>query len=100
MPTDNMQIDLAGRVKNTHLSPSKVLWPLFEAITNSIHAIEDAGIDNASIHIMIERDNTQPLLKGTDFASIKNILIEDNGIGFNNDNFNSFRTSDSTFKVK
>lgn len=100
MPTDNMQIDLAGRVKNTHLSPSKVLWPLFEAITNSIHAIEDAGIDNGCIHIMIERDNTQLLLKGTDFAPLKNILIEDNGIGFNNDNFNSFRTSDSTFKAK
>jgi hypothetical protein len=60
MQTDNMQIDLAGRVKNTNLSPSKVLWPLFEAITNSIHAIEDAGINNnGRIHIMIERDNTQ-----------------------------------------
>jgi len=100
MQTDNMQIDLAGRVKNTNLSPSKVLLPLFEAITNSIHAIEDADINNGYIHIMIERDNTQQSLKGSDFASIKNIFIEDNGIGFNDDNFNSFRTSDSTFKAK
>ncbi|RKZ50833.1 MAG: hypothetical protein DRR16_22070 [Candidatus Parabeggiatoa sp. nov. 3] len=100
MQTDNMQIDLAGRVKNTNLSPSKALWPLFEAITNSIHAIEDAGIKKGRIHLMIERDNTQQSLKGSDFAPIKTILIEDNGIGFNDNNLNSFRTSDSTFKAK
>ena len=35
--------NLPGRVRNVSLAPSNGLMPLFEAVSNSIHAIEEAG---------------------------------------------------------
>jgi len=38
-----MRTDLIGRIKNTHLPVSKPLLPVLEAVSNSLHAIEDRG---------------------------------------------------------
>lgn len=93
-----MQIDLIGRVSNIKLPLTRALSPLFEAIVNSFQAIEDLkDKDNTYINIYIERDNTQTDLK-FDFQPINNFVIEDNGIGFNEENFVSFETSDSMLK--
>jgi hypothetical protein len=35
--------NLPGWVRNVSLAPSNGLMPLFEALSNSIHAIEEAG---------------------------------------------------------
>jgi anti-sigma regulatory factor (Ser/Thr protein kinase) len=95
-----MNIDLAGRIRNTNLPYKSALLPLFEAIVNSIHAIEELGIKNGRIDIYFDRDETQ-LSFDRDYshiAPIINIVIEDNGIGFTDEHFNSFCTSDSTLK--
>jgi hypothetical protein len=41
--TQNWQNDPAGRVRNISLAPNtkNALFPLFEAVMNSIHAIEE-----------------------------------------------------------
>ncbi|MCG8333585.1 MAG: hypothetical protein MJE63_03650 [Proteobacteria bacterium] len=52
-----MKSDLKGRVKNTVLAKTNVLLPLFEAIVNSIQAIEDImPLEKGSINIELHRD--------------------------------------------
>ncbi|KHD10711.2 hypothetical protein PN36_23290 [Candidatus Thiomargarita nelsonii] len=94
----NMNINLAGRVQNTHLPYQSALLPLLEAIINAIHAIEESGTNNGRIDIYLERDETQLSFEETQIAPVMNIVVEDNGIGFTADNFKSFQTSDSSFK--
>jgi hypothetical protein len=40
--TDKIGIDLKGRVNRLKLAERNMLLPVFEAVVNSIHAIEDA----------------------------------------------------------
>ena len=42
-----MKVDLSGRVENLDLPKTKPLLPLLEAVSNSIHAIEDVTIPSA-----------------------------------------------------
>jgi hypothetical protein len=94
-----MQTDIQGRLRNISLSPDKVLMPLFEAVINSIHAIQDLGIDNGSIAVRIDRDKLQTgLIDDGELASINGFTIIDNGVGFDDNNYRSFKTSDSTYK--
>jgi hypothetical protein len=44
-----MKTDVAGRVKNTSLAASRPLLPLYEAVVNSVQAIEDAHEKNGRI---------------------------------------------------
>lgn len=95
-----MNIDVAGRVKNVQLPASKPLLPLFEAIINSIQAIEDVKENNGAISIEVIRD-TSTLFSETDqhLADIVGFTIKDTGIGFDGPNFEAFSTSDTTFKA-
>jgi len=86
-----MFIDLNGKIKNTSLLKSQSLFPLFEAVINSFQSIEYLdNKTNSYIKIVLEKD--------ADNRLVKSIIIEDNGIGFNNSNFKSFSTSDSIYK--
>ena len=58
-----MDMDLRGRLGHTTLPKSNYLLPVFEAIINSIHAIEDAGVSDGWVKIEIVRDRTQKVLK-------------------------------------
>jgi len=96
-----MRTDVLGRVKNINLPASKPLFPLFEAIINSIHAIEDTGESKGQIDIKIIRETSGLFSKQDSFTNdILGFEIIDNGIGFNEENFLSFETSDTTFKAK
>lgn len=99
-------INLTGRVKNFNLPKNKPLLPLFEAIVNSIHSIEeriqcDSGFDKGAITIKAVRD-AQMILPNVEKVSTELIgfIIEDNGMGFNETNLNSFMDSDSTYKAE
>lgn len=89
--------NLLSRIRNYSLVPSSdnALLPLFEAITNSIHAIQDRYNDDwkkqgkIDVYILPRKD-----------GKVQDIEIEDNGIGLNYDNFKSFKTSDSPYKIK
>lgn len=89
---------LVSRIRNYSLTPNEnnALLPVFEAITNSLHGIQDRLGDkwlvDGQINIYVYLDDETSL--------VKDIEIEDNGIGFNNENFDSFRTSDSQYKLK
>lgn len=96
-----MKIELEGRIRNTHLPFNKALHPLFEAVVNSIEAIEEREIKDGYVNIDIERDQHQEAFEqvadGVD-KPIIGFLIEDNGVGFDEKNFNAFETSDTTYK--
>ncbi|MER9354496.1 MULTISPECIES: ATP-binding protein [unclassified Mesorhizobium] len=90
------QSNLVRRVKNLALgptTPSNALVPLYEAIYNSIHAVQDRFLQEwvrgGRIGVSIFMDNGAP-----------SVEIRDNGIGLDNDNFTSFRTYDSDHKAK
>ncbi len=104
----SMDTNLQGRLRNTSLLLNHGLAPLFEAVVNSIHAIEDAGLSTEDGKIIVEiiRD-TQGELMVNDKVSkketnqvkeITGFKVTDNGIGFTDDNTKSFRTLDSDYK--
>lgn len=99
-------VNLAGKVKNYSLSKRKALMPLFEAIINSINAIDERRMQNknnnfkGSIIIHVKR-SMQDKLPGVDngIAEVDGFEIIDNGCGFNDENMESFLESDSMHKV-
>lgn len=95
-------IDIKGQLNNMRLGVSRTLWPLFEAIINAIHSIEDSpNKDNGKITITVVRDE-EPRLPNcqSDLERINSFIIEDNGVGFNEENYASFNTAYSTLKIK
>lgn len=93
-----MKLALIGRVQNTHLPISKPLLPLFEAIANSIDAIEEIG-SPAESYIKIEVDREEEIDMGQKpLGRVIGFRVYDNGIGFTEPNYNSFETSDSLLK--
>lgn len=98
----NMRVDIKGRIEKMKLKKDKCLLPLFESIVNSFQAIEELdNINDTYIKITIKRDLSQQSYEDTNVISpIIGFIIEDNGIGFNKDNFESFDTSDSTYKFE
>jgi len=96
--------NIAGKVRNTKLPKSKALWPLFETISNSIHAIEEKGdLTKGIINIKIIRNGDPSVLEelsNVESYPIHSIAISDNGIGFNELNYNSFLTAESDYKIE
>ena len=101
-------IDFTQRVNNFTLKPSpdNSLIPLFEAISNSIHSIEEAQESSGEVVIYINRTEYAQLLLEEGGATerakkpIIDFSIKDNGVGFDNNHFNAFVTSDTSFKLK
>lgn len=97
----NLNTSLKGRLRNTNLPKTNVLFPLFEAVVNSIHSIDTAFKLNptldGTIKIKIIR-SPQATLNDTK-SDIIGFEIIDNGVGFNSDNFTSFQTLDSEYKI-
>jgi hypothetical protein len=93
------EFDLAGRVRNLGLptSAANSLIPLFEAVSNAVHAIESRWQAKATtlgkiVITVIRRDDDED-------GGIVGFEVTDNGIGLAEENWTSFRTSDSDFKV-
>jgi hypothetical protein len=94
----DMKTNLAGRIRNMPHFRSEALLPLFEAVINSIQAIAEKGdLSRGSVTVRIIRDKQQSLDNG-DTPPITGFDITDNGIGFNDANFDSFQTADSPYK--
>lgn len=98
-------IDLAGRVKNFDLPKTQPLIPLFEAVVNSIYAIEERQqkleFDGCiEIHIIREAQEVAEI-DGIDTSinSITGFVVTDNGIGLDENNMQSFLQSDSTYRA-
>jgi hypothetical protein len=98
-----MDIDIIGKVRNTPLSVKHGLAALFEAVSNSIDAIDDSKQDGGAITIVVKRNLDSLLLDDEEqrkIAPITRFEIVDNGIGFTEMNFGSFNRSDSRFKAQ
>lgn len=98
----SLNTSLKGRLRNTNLPITYSLFPLFEAVVNSIHSIDilkkEKANYNGKIIIKILRSPHMITYEGFE-NNIIGFEIIDNGIGFNKDNYNSFRTLDSEFKM-
>jgi hypothetical protein len=101
----HLNTSLKGRLRNTNLPLTNVLLPLFEAVVNSIHSI-DAAIklkgDSSTLDgiITIKILRSSQVTTSTDIKpDIIGFEIIDNGVGFNTDNYNSFQTLDSEYKI-
>lgn len=101
----SLNTSLKGRLRNTNLPLTNVLYPLFEAAVNSIHSIDSllrkgkiSSSMDGSISIKILRSSQE-----TAYSDVKPDIIGfeiiDNGVGFNTDNFTSFQTLDSEYKM-
>jgi len=102
-PVDSMKIDFQGRIRNTKLPYRQCLLPLMEAVVNSIQAILVRNSKEAGkIEIQVER-SLQQFLDIEDSEKKKKPIsgfeICDNGIGFTEENFDSFLTADTTHKL-
>ena len=96
-----MNTDFRGRVANTPLRLKHGLLPLFEAIVNSIDAIEQRGSRDGRIVVTVGRDEDEPTedLHGNVKRSIVDFYVRDNGVGFTEANFASFQTLDTRSKA-
>jgi hypothetical protein len=94
-----MRTDIVGRVRNTVLPASKPLLPLYEAVVNSIQAIQDARRDDGLITVDLIRDDKHLFAEvEPSLGDITGFEITDNGVGFNDENYHAFETSDTTYK--
>ena len=97
----SLETNLKGRLRNTSLPRNHGLMPVFEAIVNSIHAIEEKGnLSTGRIVLHINRTTQKQL--DFDAKALPHILgftITDNGCGFDETNFQSFKTLDSDHKI-
>lgn len=96
-----MYTNVKGRVRNAAPAlRNKPLYALYEAIINSIQAIEEKQEKNGKINIYIKRDNRQLSLDNIGhLPEIYGFEIIDNGIGFNEENYKSFNISDTLKKI-
>src|SRR4051794_5263490 len=94
----DLESDIIGRVNRLALRPTEknALLPLMEAISNSVHSVTDLyggdAVTKGRIVIRVVREGDDPS------ARIVGFDVEDNGIGFTEQNFSSFRTPDSRLK--
>lgn len=97
-----LSTNLEGRLRNTSLAKKDGMFPFFEAVVNSIHAIDDLkSSDTGKIEVTLRRELSLNFDNHDEYYSSKitNIYIKDNGIGFTDENFKSFSTLDSDYKI-
>jgi hypothetical protein len=96
----SIKINLVNQVRQTSLPAWRPLLPLFEAVMNSVQAIKDANLPASVLgRILIEVERTPDLFKEEN-APICNFRVTDNGIGLDDDNFDSFNTAFSPHKLR
>jgi hypothetical protein len=89
--------NLRHQVRQTSLPKWKPWIPLFEAVMNAVQAIREANKPAGAGHILIEIEREPSLVDKGD-APIHAITITDNGVGMDDENFDSFNTSYSDRK--
>lgn len=96
--------NVAGKIHEIRLDAKKGYQALFEVISNSIFSINSSYQTNGKIDIQLERDEIyQPQAGISDdqlkrMRKVKSIIVSDNGVGFTEENFNSFLTCYSPYK--
>jgi hypothetical protein len=94
----SIKIDLGNQVRQTVLPQWKPLLPLFEAVMNSFQAIRDAKLPERAGHVTIAILRESDLFK-EETPPIVGFEVTDNGVGLDDENFDSFNTAFSRRKV-
>lgn len=97
----NLTTDIEGIIRELNISEEDVLYPFYEAVVNSIQAIDERkNCSDGKISVYIERDKSeQSLFEEYSQYPIASIRIVDNGIGFTTANYESFGKAHSTKKA-
>jgi hypothetical protein len=91
-----MKGDIVNRVRRLP-KPSKAaeaLQPLFEAVSNAMHAVEDRFGAEAT-----QRGRINITISNIRNAGEIEIIVSDNGVGLTDERFKAFCTTDTDFKV-
>lgn len=92
-----LQGDVVNRVKRLP-KPSKVaeaLQPLFEAVSNAAHAVEDAFKET-----WMEKGRIEVTIKNLKDHARFEAIVADNGIGLTGERYKAFCTTDTPFKIE
>lgn len=94
--------NLRGKVRNFSLPKNRPLVPLYEAVVNSINAIDERakkqGSFKGKIDVEVIRERT--LFSESDKNTVNGFCVHDNGIGFTEENMSSFMEADSEYKME
>ena len=94
-----LRVNFKGLLNEITLPEYKSLWPLFEAIVNSIQSINDSkNKANGSIQIHAIK-SLQNELDGFSNEPYCDFEIIDNGMGFTTENYESFLEAYSSLKI-
>lgn len=94
---NEMKVNIKQRVNNLNIGLKDLWFPLFEAVINSYQSIEEKKTNSiGNIKILITR---KPTTLPNDLGDVDTIKIIDDGIGFNDKNYDAFLTSDTANKV-
>ena len=86
---------LSGQIRQTHLPKWKPLLPVFEAVMNAVHSIQERPGEGLIIVNITEANS----LRLDDVSErIERFVIYDNGVGFTDSNMDSFNTAYSEYK--
>lgn len=88
--------DIVNRVRRLPkpTQPAEALQPLFEAISNSLHAVEDAFGDEYQT-----RGNITVTIRNPRAPADIEIFVSDNGVGLDQPRFEAFCKTDTDFKI-
>lgn len=94
------QLNIKGLIDNIK-ARTNVYTPLIEGIVNSIEAIDELNPEDGEIKVILKREIPAGLIfEDNALPDISSIEIHDNGIGFNQQNRDSFDTLYSNLKIK
>jgi len=96
-----MLANIKGLVDRLELSQAKAMMPLYEAISNSIDAIEEHGdgVRNHSIRIKLVAANDLARQAGDETLVVDGFDVVDDGVGFDDKNIASFQEAYTLTKV-
>lgn len=89
-------VNIKRAVENIR-SGTSVYTPIVETIVNAIQAIEAGNPDNGRVDIVVHRSGQEELEGGK--PPVESFTIIDNGIGFNDENRDSFDTLYTDHKI-
>jgi len=97
-----MDTPAKNMVEIVDLLPSDALLPILECVSNSIISLSQSSlpVEERKIDVEIVRGEPRQDTLFNDVKPIKDVVITDNGIGFNETNFTSFKTPHSNILRK
>lgn len=89
-----MELKVKDLVSTIDLNKGEVFLPLYESVVNSMISLDKVERDEKKIEVIIEREEGKFVsdLFGRGVPTIQNITIIDNGQGFTEANYNSFKS--------